>query len=65
LFHKVKFEYKVFHKGLYIVGQNTKKPNTIKRSDKGQTKNITKITKWFHILWSEANWDLFEGLRHD
>jgi len=58
-FIKLKSKYKMFHKGLYTIGQNTKKPNTTKRFDKAQTKILQKLQKDFLFYDLKLIWDLF------
>jgi len=65
-FIKLKFEYKVFHKSLYIMGQNTKKPNTTNDPIRPKHKHYkTKIQKEFIFDDLKLIWDLFEGFGHD
>jgi len=52
-FIKLKSKYKVFHKGLYIMGQNSKKPNTTNNPicpNKYITKNYKKSSDEFKFL---------------
>jgi len=47
------------------MGQNTKKSNTTKRSDKAQTKTLQKLQKDLLFYDPKLIRDLFEGPKHD
>jgi len=55
----------VSHKGLYTMGQNTKRPNTTKGSIKHKQKHYYKIIKEFMFYDLKLIRDLFEDLGHD
>ena len=52
-FHLLKSEYKVFHKVLYTMGQNTKKPTTTKGPIKHKQKHYKNYKKSpYSTIWS-------------
>jgi len=64
-FVKLKYEYKVFYKGLYTMGQNTKRPNTTKGPIKPKQKHYKNYKKESIFYDLKPIQDHFKGHRHD